>query len=206
MRKLVLAFCLVVLAGNISHSQTQGQITPPSYQFKTIAFPGASTTQIFGINERGDVVGSYVDAAGSTHGFQFAARGVNDDDEIVGGFATAAEPDGGHGFVLRDGKFSQVDFPGSAHSVILGVNEGGNITGSYDLGDINAGIGYFTRQGEFVSFEVPGSAPATTGPHAINDSGQVTGFFTDLRPIQTWHMRSRRKTAPSRPSTTRAPR
>ena len=33
-----------------------------------IDFPGATATRAFGINARGDVVGSYV-AAGKTHGF-----------------------------------------------------------------------------------------------------------------------------------------
>ena len=95
----------------------------------------------------------------------------------MGGFTRADDPNGAHGFVLHGKRYKQVDFPGSAHSGFLGVNEAGDVTGSYDLGDINTGIGFFTKNGKFVSFEVPGSAPQMTGPHRINDSGQVTGFF-----------------------------
>jgi hypothetical protein len=44
-----------------------------SFDFASIDFPGAVATSAFGINSPGDVVGSYVDAAGKTHGF-FASR------------------------------------------------------------------------------------------------------------------------------------
>jgi probable HAF family extracellular repeat protein len=46
-----------------------------SYQFESIDFPGAATTNAFGINRRGDVVGSYVDSAGKTHAFLFSRVG-----------------------------------------------------------------------------------------------------------------------------------
>jgi uncharacterized membrane protein len=39
------------------------------FQFTSVDFPGATTTSAIGINNRGDVVGSYVDSAGKTHAF-----------------------------------------------------------------------------------------------------------------------------------------
>ena len=196
MRLFLVLVGLCTLIGSAASAQSKTQApSSPAYTFKSIDFPGAATTQAFGVNERGDVVGAYVDSSGNSHGFswidgRFAsvdfpgafltnARGINDDATIVGAFTRADDPEGGHGFVLRDGAYTQVDFPGAAHSGILGINEGGDLTGSYDLGDINTGIGYFTDHGQFVSFEVPESAPLTTGPHAINDAGQVAGFFID---------------------------
>ena len=195
MRKFLALVAVITLLAPAATAQKSASNSPAFYNFKAIDFPGASLTQVFGINERGDVVGSYSDTDGNSHGFSLvngrfsridypgsvstSARGINDDDIIVGVFTRADDPNGGHGYVLRGRTFSQVDFPGSAHSGILGVNEGGDITGSYDLGDINTGIGYFTENGRFVSFEVPNSAPQTTGPHGINDAGVVTGFFQD---------------------------
>ena len=195
MRKFLALVAVVPLAVYVTLAQTGVQSRPTSYRFLSIDFPDATTTQVFGINERADIVGSYVDASGNTHGFSLingrfttidfpgatltAARAINDNGTIAGGFTPADDPNGGHGFVLRGKRYYQVDFPGSAHSVNLGINEAGDLTGSYDLGDINTGIGFFTRNGEFTSFEVPGSAPQTTGPHGINDSGVVTGFFQD---------------------------
>jgi hypothetical protein len=40
-----------------------------SFYFVSIDFPGATTTNAYGINSRGDIVGNYVDGAGKTHGF-----------------------------------------------------------------------------------------------------------------------------------------
>jgi uncharacterized membrane protein len=54
-------------------ANTQGS-AGGSFNFVSIDFPGATTTNAYGINSRGDVVGNYVDAAGKTHGF-FLSRG-----------------------------------------------------------------------------------------------------------------------------------
>ena len=45
---------------------------------EALDFPGAAATRAFGVNARGDVVGSYVDASGWTHGFH-ARRMVAED-------------------------------------------------------------------------------------------------------------------------------
>ena len=43
--------------------------TGSSFNFVSVDFPGAATTNAFGINTHGDIVGNYVDAAGKTHAF-----------------------------------------------------------------------------------------------------------------------------------------
>jgi len=40
-----------------------------SLSFTTVDFPGAPDTRLRGINSRGDIVGQYTDATGTTHGF-----------------------------------------------------------------------------------------------------------------------------------------
>ena len=60
------------------------------YRFTHIDVPGSISTQARGINARGDIVGSYEDSEGVSHGF-----------------------------LLRNGAFSVVDFPGAA--VTLGA-------------------------------------------------------------------------------------
>ena len=42
---------------------------PASFDFTTIDVPNSVTTNAFGINNRGQIVGLYVDASGATHGF-----------------------------------------------------------------------------------------------------------------------------------------
>jgi len=41
----------------------------PLYSFESVDFPGAAATQAWAINSRGEIVGSYVDSAGKTHGY-----------------------------------------------------------------------------------------------------------------------------------------
>ena len=51
------------------------------WNFATLDYPGATLTQAFGINPRGDVVGSYVDSANRTHGFLASRKDEDDHDE-----------------------------------------------------------------------------------------------------------------------------
>jgi hypothetical protein len=52
------------------------------FEFVTIDYPGATATQPFGNNPQGDVVGTYVDAAGKRHGFLLTrSRGRGDESE-----------------------------------------------------------------------------------------------------------------------------
>src|ERR1051326_7888599 len=60
--------------------------------FTQIDFPGASSTQAWGINANGDVVGGYVSANNSTHGF-LRTRG-----EVI-----------------------PIDFPGAAYTYVNGI-------------------------------------------------------------------------------------
>ena len=76
-------------------------------QFITLAVPGASMTQAFGVNDRDEVVGAYTVGTGST--------------------ATM------HGFTWRPGHgFSTVDDPhGVGTTTINGVNDAGDLVGFY---------------------------------------------------------------------------
>ena len=90
-----------------------------------IDFPGASSTQAWGINARGEIVGFYTSADSVTHGFalrwnQFraidvpdaastSANALNGHGDIVGSYVDANNVT--HGFVLSGGQFTTVDFP-----------------------------------------------------------------------------------------------
>jgi probable HAF family extracellular repeat protein len=65
-------------------------------QFRTIDVPGATYTQAFGINNRGQIVGGYRDSAGNQHGF------------------------------LHDGRrYRTLDVPGGGGNAATGINERG---------------------------------------------------------------------------------
>src|SRR3989442_16011144 len=61
--------------------------------FTAIDFPGAASTQAWGVNNRGDIVGTYTLADKSTHGFLLAS----------------------------DGKFTSIDFAGAAYTLANGI-------------------------------------------------------------------------------------
>ena len=79
--------------------------------FTTIDYPGAATTTPWGINTRGDIVGLYVNADKSTHGF-----------------------------LLTGGQYSTVDFPGASGTEIYGLNAAGEVVGVYTLDGICHGF------------------------------------------------------------------
>src|SRR5690349_5501319 len=70
--------------------------------FTAIDFPGAASTQAWGITASGDIVGGYVGADNSTHGF-----------------------------LRTRGAFVSVDFPGAAYTYVNGISPRGDIVGDY---------------------------------------------------------------------------
>jgi probable HAF family extracellular repeat protein len=76
-----------------------------SGRFITIAFPGASMTQAFGVNDAGEVVGAYTIGSGNS--------------------AVT------HGFTWLNGKFASVDIGGASSTTINGVNDEGDVAGFY---------------------------------------------------------------------------
>lgn len=100
-------------------------------EYITIAPPGARSSTAFGINDQGDVVGTYID--------QNSVQ---------------------HGFLLRNGEFTVIDFPGARSTIARGINVFGEIVGSYQLpGDPALAARGFRRttSGVFVNVKFPGS-------------------------------------------------
>ena len=69
---------------------------------KVLQFPGSTFTQALGINNHDEVVGSYTDGKGNTHGFRY-----------------------------RDGQYTAIDVPGGMNTVINGVNDDGWVVGFF---------------------------------------------------------------------------
>src|SRR6202451_4866652 len=68
-----------------------------------IIYPGAVVTEAHGINSFGQIVGSWQDASGNTHGFLYNA-----------------------------GIYTSFDFPGSSQTTPYGINNAGDIVGDRD--------------------------------------------------------------------------
>ena len=138
------------------------------------ACPGgiARSTSAQGINPGGDIVGSYVDAVGMSHGY-----------------------------LLRGGHFTTIDVPGSLAgvsgalpTVARGINPGGEIVGNYTApvstapegspdfcpaaGSVACIKGFLYSHGEFSTVLVPGHPGAI--PQRISPDGDIYGCLHDF--------------------------
>jgi probable HAF family extracellular repeat protein len=103
--------------------------------------PGARSTEALGIDNAGDVVGTYTDSSGRSHGFLYGSQGVlttidvpgstetfvngiNNLGTIVGSFTSSVS--GTHGFIYEGGVFTMVDAP-SGITQLLSINDLGEI-------------------------------------------------------------------------------
>ena len=155
---------------------------------------GTNFSEARGNNDRGQVVGMYLDDQGNQHGFLLSrgvltaidfpgaaateASGINDSGTIVGWFFDAAGAV--HGFVLRAGVFTEIHFPGAADTQPIGINSRGDISGSWDTNINTQGHGFIvTKAGQFINIDAPAAAPDSTSVTGINDLGQIVGSYTD---------------------------
>src|SRR2546421_6335746 len=162
----------------------------------TFDYPGAGNSTLpQKINERGDIVGEFIDSNGVTSGFvrfsdgSFSApivepndtvgftegRGINNSRTVCGDYATS---DGNlHGFFLSGGTFTEYDVPGAVFTAVLGVNNPADFAGTFIDG---SGIqqAFVNVGGTLTLFSIPGAA--ATLAYDINDSKRlVVGYYID---------------------------
>jgi hypothetical protein len=160
------------------------------YNFVAVNFPGAASTEVHGINERGDVVGRYNNGGGqndngflkSEDGFTSInlsgdgtdLYGINQRTEIVGiRFNYTARPFG-HGFLYRRGQFTDVHFPGSDITLPYAINDSGEIVGSYDVPPNSTLNGFIKTESGYKTINFPGASYSNaTG---VSNSGAIVGI------------------------------
>lgn len=162
-----------------------------SYAFTTFNIPGATQTYYSGINNAGEIVGSFVDAASASHSFiqsgatyttidvpgasETIATAVNNADQIVGYFVDSI---GAHGFVFDGTNYTSFDVPNinPPDTQPLGINDAGEIVGvSYD----SVGRHSFIKEGEAYTMLDHGTAEIPMFALGLNDAGLVVGQFFD---------------------------
>jgi RHS repeat-associated protein len=115
--------------------------------------PANTGTFIFDINNAGQMVGGYFDAAGDIQ----------------------------HGF-LADGKtFTTIDVPGSSSTWLNSINDLGQMAGSYFDDTAKIWRGFVTDGRTFTNLDltVPGLPPGTF-PRSINNAGTIVGYCGDV--------------------------
>lgn len=167
------------------------------FQFTSIDFPGAVFTSGRGINNHGDIAGSYRMpgsprqamllikgkfiplAPPAPDAFFSEATNINDRGDITGQWGDA----NGffHGFLLRDGFFTILDVPGATDTYALGVNESGLVAGYWDLldpyGNPLAIYGFTWKNGAFLDTQINFSGAAGSAPFGVNARGDLSGVW-----------------------------
>ena len=141
-----------------SLSERGGSASERTFTFTTIDVQGAVATQAWGINARGDIVGSYVDASGRSHGY-----------------------------LRLDGGFTTIDYPGSVFTEARGIGPGGDIVGIYRNAGENPAVdlhGFMlTKKGAFVA--VPDPPHISTVAQRILPDGTILGCRHDADQMST---------------------
>ena len=90
-----------------------------------------------------------------------------------------------HGFLYANGAFTIIDVPGASYTFANGINNTGQIVGSFEKNGVH---GFIETRGTFSTIDVPGvSAPGgrrvSTVATGINDAGHIVGFFDNINGV-----------------------
>jgi len=162
--------------------------------YSTLDFkpPGQNSTLIEGISNSGSIVGIYADVPRDWTFFIYRDGsflrittpsfftpsgsdpfGINSAGTIVGVYATSIA----HGFAISsDGRLQTIDPPGSQGTIAYGINDAGEIVGSF-IGPDLRDHGFVDDNGTFQTVDVPGSTGTIIC--GINNKGQIVGGYYD---------------------------
>ena len=162
-------------------------------KYISVDYPGAVATYMNGgPNPEGTSVGSWQDAAGAWHGFLLTQWGKFTSFDPPGsistypswitvqGGITGAYYDGNfilHGFILKNGHYNTVDYPGAAGTSLGGMNSFGDSVGNYCV-DTDCTLTHsFKRSvsGHFTGFDPPSTSESSA--LTINDFGEIVGGY-----------------------------
>jgi probable HAF family extracellular repeat protein len=146
---------------------------------------------ILNINDEGQIVGGYMDASGTGHGFLLKggmfttidfpgavyteALGMNARGQIVGEYIDAIKM-ASHGFLLTRRGFATVDPPGAINRYINWINQQGDMVGGYM--DMDGSFhGVLVSRGAFMTIDFPGAS--NTFGLGINSRGEIVGGYVD---------------------------
>jgi probable HAF family extracellular repeat protein len=160
--------------------------------------------QLLGVNDLDVAVGFFTNASGINRGYEYninskkfsrvlppgatsnklgaslTAAGINNFGDVAGFYnKTSSLVDA---FLkLHSGHFITIAFPGASMTQAFGVNDAGEVVGTYTVGTGNSAVthGFTWLNGKFASVDIGGASSTTI--NGVNDEGDVVGFYTDAK-------------------------
>jgi probable HAF family extracellular repeat protein len=165
--------------------------------FTAINAPGAQNTVVTGLNNLGQVVGSYqsgnvtksfvwsrgrfTDLAAPSSVQTTTANSINDLDQIVG--LQVSSTSGQGGFFYNWGRFTGFEDPNSIFGLTFpqSINDLGQVAGFF-VDSNSATSGFVYQRGVFTTVKVPFAGAVTTAINAISNDGQIAGYYVASLP------------------------
>ena len=152
--------------------------------FATVNYPGAANTWLRGINQLGDLAGSFsagtlikgfIRTSGTYKPLVYSgatstmATAVNDHGAVVGSYSSSPV---NHGFIWQNGHFTTVDYPLAKYGTMLtGINNSGLVVGNHISADRSFGFLYVN--GTFKNIVYSGANYTMAG--GINNNNVISG-------------------------------
>jgi probable HAF family extracellular repeat protein len=181
---------------NIGFWRQGGRYHAVSFPTRNNAMP--SINQLLGVNDTGTAVGFYNDAKGNAHGYAYnlesrrfkmitvrgatsvTATAINNLGAAAGFYVNARGAT--VAFVqFHGGRTFTIAMPGASATQAFGVNDNGEIVGTYTTGTGNNAVthGFTWMNGKFTTVNYPMASSTTI--NGVNDEGDIVGFYTDAK-------------------------
>jgi len=202
-RSLIKVFRLLAICGlSIAFSSVAGAQT-----YTQVDYPGGCPGNTFlagGPDPQGTSVGTYFDLATCSigHGFMLTAKGVfttfdppgsiftapgfiSPQGVVVGSYNDNSPANVSHGFILDGMKYTVVDAPGAAGTVLVGISPSGEISGFTCSDPACGNFGapttshsfVISKKGDYTFFDPPGAISSSTS--TVSPSGTIVGNYRD---------------------------
>jgi uncharacterized membrane protein len=148
-----------ILAMSIPLASVNSEAWGQTYSFRTIDLPGAALTAANANNGDGHILGVY------------DLTDLADNNPV--------------GFLLSNGTFRTIAFPGSTGTLAAGINLSQLVVGSY-FNSHGIQHGFMLKSGVYSTLDYPGAA--STSASFINDSDTVIGVYFDGSRYHGFHL------------------
>jgi hypothetical protein len=177
---------------NFGFYSARGRFVPLNFPTGTPSKPPVD--QLLGVNNHDIAVGFFTNASGQNRGYTYNINAKKFSRVLIPGVAglgpsltAAAINNRGDVAGFYNKTASQVDafltlaVPGATMTQAFGVNDSGEVVGSYTAGLGNSAVthGFIWQNGHFASVNIAGVRSTTI--NGVNDEGDLVGFYTDAK-------------------------